>query len=346
MNGLTIQYQGQTVHILDLMRHIITHEAAAHYSPWFKTYYADLTGERYMSRYVRFLEKLVALYPGGVAGRTVLDAGCGFGIMSVLLALMGAHEVQALDCHQGMIETFRAYLDILPFELPVHPRLGDVAALSYDDGAFDLVIVHEAISHFNDVDRFLAEAHRVLRPGGGLIISDSNNALHAPTARHTRELWQAFERGPSGSTVQGHLIERSFVDQRADIIAREYPQIAPGDATALAEHTSGLWDEGLRQAIEGFLQTGILPPHEYRADQCPVDPVQGYYIEQLFQPFDLKRKIEAVGFRVSLRAYLGGARGGALTIANEWLTRPAFSPLTLRLARSFRLLAIKRDSRD
>jgi hypothetical protein len=41
MNGLTIQYRGQTIHILDLMRHIVTHEAAAHYSPWFKTYYAD-----------------------------------------------------------------------------------------------------------------------------------------------------------------------------------------------------------------------------------------------------------------------------------------------------------------
>jgi 2-polyprenyl-3-methyl-5-hydroxy-6-metoxy-1,4-benzoquinol methylase len=108
----------------------------------------------------------------------VLDAGCGFGVMSVLLSLMGASEVQALDCHQGMIETFRTYLGILPLELPVYPRLGDVAALPYGDGAFDLVIVHEAISHFNDVDRFL------LRPtvccgSAGLIISDSNNALHA-----------------------------------------------------------------------------------------------------------------------------------------------------------------------
>jgi hypothetical protein len=108
--------------------------------------------------------------------------------------------------------------------------------------------------------------------------------------------------------VQGHLIECSFVDQRADIIAREYPQIAPSDVAALAEHTFGLWGEGLRRAVEEFLQGGTLPSHEYQAGQCPVDPVQGYYIEQLFQPFELKRRIEAAGFRVSLRAYLGGAR--------------------------------------
>lgn len=109
----------------------------------------------------------------------------------------------------------------------------------------------------------------------------------------------------------------------------------------LAQHTSGLWGDGLRAAVEGYIRTGQLPPHVYRAGMCPVDPVHGYYIEQLFNPYELTREIEALGFRVSLRAYLGGARGGALAVANDLLTWGPLTPLALRTARAFRILAVK-----
>ncbi|MBC7235082.1 MAG: class I SAM-dependent methyltransferase, partial [Chloroflexi bacterium] len=181
-NVLTMEYQGRTVDLRELMRYIIEHPAAERYSPWFFTYYADLAGEAYLGRYVRFLTKLLALVGKPIAGLDVLDAGCGFGIMAMLVALMGA-RVHGLDGHRGMIQTFRTYLNVLPFELPVTPQVGDVAAMPYADEAFDLVLSHEAVSHYSNIEGFIHEAARVLRPGGALLLSDSNNALNRVVVR-------------------------------------------------------------------------------------------------------------------------------------------------------------------
>jgi|YNPNPStandDraft_1061719.scaffolds.fasta_scaffold14471_4 2-polyprenyl-3-methyl-5-hydroxy-6-metoxy-1,4-benzoquinol methylase len=341
MADTLISYRGQTVDILEWMRRIVEHPLAERYSPWFFTYYRDLTGREYMSRYLRFLRKFVALYPGGVAGRKVLDAGCGFGIMATLVALLGAQEVHGLDCHQGMIDTFRTYLEILPERLPVYPRLGDVAAMPYADASFDLVLSHEAISHYRDGDAFLAEAWRVLRPGGALLLSDSNNARNRRVVRETWEIWRAFEQGPAGAEVHGHKIETPFVAQRAAIIAGEFPKLMPQEVNRLAQETAGLWGAELREAVERYLRMGTWPNRPYRQGECPVDPVQGYYIERLLDPYALKRRLQELGFRVALRAYLGGARGGWVARANDVLTWPPLTPLVLPWARSFRILALK-----
>jgi ubiquinone/menaquinone biosynthesis C-methylase UbiE len=336
-----VEYHGQRVDIPALMRHILTHEVSTHYSPWFFSYYGDLS-ELYIDRYVRFLRKLLTLRRGGVAGQRVLDAGCGFGFMALLLALMDAREVHGLDSHQGMIDTFRTYLDVLPYTLPIYPRQGSVSAMPYADESFDLVLSHEAISHYLDVDGFMREAYRVLRPGGALIISDSNNALNQHIVQMTWEIWWAFEQGPATDNLHGHKIESPFVEQRALIIGRDFPQLDPKEVASLARHTSGLWGAGLHQAVEGYLHTGDLPSHLYHEGQCPVDPVQGYYIESLFNPYALKRQLDALGFNTQVYAYLGGARGGLLAVANDVLTWHPLTPLIMPWAGSFRLIATKK----
>jgi SAM-dependent methyltransferase len=279
-----------------------------------------------------------------VRDQKVLDAGCGFGIMTTLMALMGAREVHGLDCHAGMIETFRTYLDILPWRLPVYPQQGDVASLPYADASFDVVVSHEAISHYPDVPAFLSEAYRVLRPGGALLLSDSNNALNARVRRETYAIWHAFEEGPAGAHVHGHTIEKPFVEQRAQLIGEAFPELEPAQVVALARHTSGLAGEALSEAVRRYQSTGVLPEHPYREGQCPIDPVQGYYIEYLFDPYALARDLQALGFDTRLRAYLGGARGGPLAVANAALTWAPLTPLILPLAKSFRLLATKRGA--
>jgi len=337
-----LEYAGRRVDVPALMRYILTHEVAARYSPWFFRYHGDLTSERYIAKYLRFMRKLFALRPGGLEGQRVLDAGCGFGIMATLMALMGAREVHGLDAHRGMIATFRTYLEILPYRLPVYPEVGDVAAMPYAASAFDIVLSHEAISHYRDVEGFLAESYRVLRPGGALIISDSNNALCRRVVRRTREVWRAFELGPARENIHGHRVEKPFIVQRAEIIARDFPSLSAQEVSLLAEHTSGLWGAGLRGAVEAYLRTGRVPERVYREGECPVDPVQGYYIERLVDPYQLRQRLEDLGFAARLRAYLGGARGGWVEVANDLLTWGLFTPVALRFARAFRLLAVKR----
>jgi len=340
MDSLLIPYEGEQIDVLALMRHIIGHQVSAHYSPWFFSYYKNLTDKDYMARYLRFLNGLLALRPGGIRGLRVLDAGCGFGIMSTLVALLGAREVHGLDCHRGMIETFRMYLDILPRRLPVHPHLGDVAAMPYEDGYFDLLISNESISHYRDIGAFLGEAHRVLRPGGSLIISDSNNGMNPRVVRETWAIWKAFEQGPATANIHGHKVEKPFVEQRATIIARDFPELPQEQVANLATHTAGLWGQDLQQAVRSFVQTGQLPSHRYREGSPALDPVQGFYIERLVHPYQLAEQLRALGFATQVLAYLGGARGGFLAMINDIATRLP-QALVLRYARSFRILANK-----
>jgi len=241
-----------------------------------------------------------------------------------------------------MINTFETYLGILPWKLPVRPKVGDVGDMPYADQSFDLIVSHEAISHYPDVSAFIAESHRVLRPGGALLLSDSNNALNRKVRQETQEIWDAFETGPAGVRVHGHTIAEPFVDQRAGIISETFPDLAGATARQLAEHTSGLAGDAILEAVRAYQSTGQLPQHVFGPGQCPVDPVQGYYIEYLFNPIDLAQELRNAGFEPRLRAYLGGARGGLLAIANHILTWEPLTPIVLPFSQAFQILAVKR----
>ena len=103
---------------------------------------------------------------GDVAGRRVLDAGCGSGPLSAALRARGA-DVTGFDASPAMVELARR-------------RLGEDAALSvadlgaplpYGDGEFDDVVASLVLHYLRDWTAPLAELRRVLRPGGRLLLS-------------------------------------------------------------------------------------------------------------------------------------------------------------------------------
>ncbi|CAM3998156.1 class I SAM-dependent methyltransferase [Kibdelosporangium persicum] len=103
---------------------------------------------------------------GDVAGRRILDAGCGSGPLFAALRDRGA-VVTGFDSSAKMVELARQ-------------RLGADAALSvadlgsplpFPDGAFDDVVASLVLHYLEDWAAPLAELRRVLRPGGRLIMS-------------------------------------------------------------------------------------------------------------------------------------------------------------------------------
>jgi SAM-dependent methyltransferase len=117
----------------------------------------------------------------------ILEVGCGPGHLSVAMARDHGLDVTGLDLDPAMIERAQANA--------AHPSLGDgrrpafivgdVAALPFDDGTFDLVVSTFSMHHWADPPAGLAEIDRVLRPGGRALIWDLKPGfrlfhVHAP----------------------------------------------------------------------------------------------------------------------------------------------------------------------
>lgn len=93
--------------------------------------------------------------------RAVLDLGCGAGFLSNYLAARG-HHVRGLDADAESLEVARAY----DRSGSADYQRGDACTLPYADASFDVVCAMDLLEHVEDPARLVAEAARVLAPGG------------------------------------------------------------------------------------------------------------------------------------------------------------------------------------
>ena len=106
---------------------------------------------------------------GSVEGMRVLDAGCGEGFLSRLLAKRGA-EVVAFDYSEEMV---RICHDRTPEDLSVIYHHGSAEKMSFlQNESFDLAISNIVLVDLEDYQSAIREAFRVLQPGGRYILAD------------------------------------------------------------------------------------------------------------------------------------------------------------------------------
>jgi len=97
---------------------------------------------------------------GDLGGLRILDAGCGVGAFSE--PLVAANTVHGIDFSAKSLEYAAAR------GLKTH--VGDLAALPFEDGRFDLVLCIGVIQLIDDHMTVLRELARVIRPGGTLLV--------------------------------------------------------------------------------------------------------------------------------------------------------------------------------
>jgi SAM-dependent methyltransferase len=129
------------------------------YDGWSKTYDTEDNGAFPLQDQMVF-PLLDALKPG-----LTIDAACGTGRISRELVRRG-HRVLGFDQSAGMLA--RAHVNVPEAEFSE----SDITALPLDDACADNMVCTLALGHLKDVGPFFAEAARVLKPGGNLIISD------------------------------------------------------------------------------------------------------------------------------------------------------------------------------
>ncbi len=101
------------------------------------------------------------------------DIGCGPGLLTTLIARKFPRlKVLGLDTAQEMIKTANANAISLGFEGRVEFREGNIQTLPLPDHALDFAISSLSLHHWSEPERGLTEIHRVLKPGGQLLLID------------------------------------------------------------------------------------------------------------------------------------------------------------------------------
>jgi len=125
------------------------------------------------------------------AGKRVLDAACGEGYGSALLAQY-AQSVIGVDIADSAVEHARqryGHCANLRFER------GDCTVLEFEDRAFDLVLSFETLEHLSAQEALIAGFARVLREDGMLIVSSPDKRVYSEKSGfrnefHVRELYR------------------------------------------------------------------------------------------------------------------------------------------------------------
>jgi len=106
---------------------------------------------------------------GNVKGKKILDAGCGTGISSKILAEKGA-KVTGIEISKKMLEIAKEYCKGLGIKFDK----GSIDKLPYEDELFDAILASLVIHYFEDPSNVFKEFHRVLKKDGILVFSTNH----------------------------------------------------------------------------------------------------------------------------------------------------------------------------
>jgi SAM-dependent methyltransferase len=163
-------------------------------------------------------------------GRLTVEVGCGEGRVSRELLARG-HRVVAFDASERMVQAARAS------EPTLDARVADATALPLADGAADLVVAAMVLISLDDAEGAVAEASRVLEPGGRLCLStvhpaNSHDLADPPPTRSYFDTYRFQDtRERAGQRITFHDVHR------------------PLEAYSRALEAAGLLIEAIREPV-------------------------------------------------------------------------------------------------
>lgn len=195
-------------------------------------------------------------------GKRLLEIGCGLGTDLLQFAHAGA-IVTGVDLSPASIELVRKRFALEG--IPVNAQVADAEHLPFPDASFDVVYSFGVLHHTPNTQKSIDEVHRVLRPGGRIIImlyhKDSIHVyLGAPLYRLSRQ-WRSGVRSlvedwvrvydgaenPLGKAYSKAELRKMFSRFKdlhfaaCDPIRRKYPAAVNWLNQKILSHRWGFW---------------------------------------------------------------------------------------------------------
>ncbi|MDO8677033.1 MAG: metalloregulator ArsR/SmtB family transcription factor [Acidobacteriota bacterium] len=145
----------------------------------------------------------------------VADLGCGEGYLTVETARWARH-VTAVDRSQGVLARAKALASRKRLS-NITWKKGELEKLPIDDRAMDVALLSQALHHAGDPAGALAEAARILKPGGRLLILDLRPHDETWVREKLGDQWFGF----SDDHLNGLLTRAGFKDVRVALGARK-----------------------------------------------------------------------------------------------------------------------------
>ena len=136
-------------------------------------------------------EEMTALLDGvAVAGRTVLDIGCGLGGAAIMLAgPFGARHVTSIDVAEDLVVLARETIADAGLSGRIETRHVTPGRLPFDAQSFDIVFAKDVVCHVPDKTALFGDIARVLDPAGQIVCADFTVPSGPEAAPHLYHAW-------------------------------------------------------------------------------------------------------------------------------------------------------------
>ena len=215
-----------------------------------------------------------------LAGKDVLDIGCGIAGIDVILARdYGAASVIGIDIEEPLVRRARELAERAGLADRIEIKLVEPGPFPFGDDSFDVVFSKDSMIHIPDKPALFAEVLRVLRPGGRFLASDWMQSADGPNAPEMAVFGEtsglSFSMGitdelPSILESAGftgiQVVDRNpwYREEARRELARMRGELRKVLLEILGRDKADRWI-AMREAMIAALDSGVFRPTHFRA---------------------------------------------------------------------------------
>ena len=121
---------------------------------------------------------------------TVLDVATGTGDLAIAIASLKPEKIVGIDISEKMLEIGRQKLIVKELDKLITLRRADAEKIPFSDNSFEAITVAFGVRNFENLELGLKEMHRVLRPGGVMLILEFSH----PSSFPMKQLYGIYSR--------------------------------------------------------------------------------------------------------------------------------------------------------